>query len=194
MRKIKWEKHYDPAEDFSEHINQMLANSEDDDESPFPNKITKFFFSPPPKPTLSFNLWYMHTDFYITHQVGEIIKSVPGVEILKPISPYRALIGFGKAFHGPNGEVGHIIKAIEQALCLEQDSKLASPNDDLGDLEKLMHTLKVQNQQFVILVLPNGEYELAYDEDKESPELREKLELFEETAKITGGSVIKSWS
>jgi succinate dehydrogenase flavin-adding protein (antitoxin of CptAB toxin-antitoxin module) len=45
-----------------------------------------------------FNLWILHTNFYIDEEVSKIIEFTHGVESFDILSPYRARIGFGKLF------------------------------------------------------------------------------------------------
>jgi len=54
---------------------------------------------PAPMSSMStFNFWLVHTNFYITTNIWNIINTAPGVESLDIFSPYRFRMAIGQAF------------------------------------------------------------------------------------------------
>ena len=45
-----------------------------------------------------FDLWTIHTNFYLTKEVVQCMKFTPGIEIFMAQTPYRALLAIGKCF------------------------------------------------------------------------------------------------
>lgn len=52
-----------------------------------------------------FNLWTVHTNFYIDDAISQCIELTEGIETLDIISPYRARVGIGKLFDAENVQV-----------------------------------------------------------------------------------------
>lgn len=46
----------------------------------------------------NFKLWEVVTNFYITKEVAEAMEFTEGVELIKVVTPYRALVGVGRLF------------------------------------------------------------------------------------------------
>ena len=52
-----------------------------------------------------FNLWTVHTNFYIDDSISQCIELTEGVETLDIISPYRARVGIGRLFDAEKVQV-----------------------------------------------------------------------------------------
>ncbi len=100
----------------------------------------------------NFNFWVMHTNFDLTDEIVDKIQRVPGVEILKIFSRYRAMVGFGKH---PSWGIRDIKDSIFKELCQEEPKDNASIDidDKIGKLIAKYATDKVKH--FCIFCLPN---------------------------------------
>lgn len=54
--------------------------------------------APQNAPSELYNLWVMHTNFNLYGRIEEVLRQVPGVEILRIWSRYRAWVGIGSLF------------------------------------------------------------------------------------------------
>jgi hypothetical protein len=45
-----------------------------------------------------YSLWVGHTNFHVTRSFAEKVLRVPGVEVFRPMTPYRFLLGVARLF------------------------------------------------------------------------------------------------
>jgi hypothetical protein len=120
--KIIWQKMNSPFEgelDLQEDIYDDGLEYVDD--MPPPKEyakgvITQFGVMPLNEHYNPFNMWIGHTNFTLSPSVRDIIKSVPGVETLSIMTPYRFTISIGRAFDikGENSVLKNInMKVLE---------------------------------------------------------------------------------
>lgn len=62
-----------------------------------------------------FNLWTVHTNFYIDPNVARGIEFTEGVETLDIISPYRARVGIGRLFDEEDVQV-RVRRSIQRSM------------------------------------------------------------------------------
>lgn len=75
----------------------------------------------------TYNLYTMHTNFYISQKILDIIAESEGVEALKVTSPYRAMIVFGKAFNDSDARKT-VQKRISDYLFRQKEPEKALPS------------------------------------------------------------------
>ena len=63
-------------------------------------------------PFRQFKFWMGHTNFSIGQNAELILRSMPGVEVLKILTRYRFIIGVGELF-----DIRNVRTQIEEALC-----------------------------------------------------------------------------
>jgi hypothetical protein len=116
--KIAWEKWDETAlipEDIPEEDKPVFGSSDvdelDGDEGfgligfglPMPIKVRTplgfFHIDDPMAPSNMFDCWIGHTNFDITHEIADMIESVPGIESFRVMSRYRFFIGIAKLFN-----------------------------------------------------------------------------------------------
>jgi len=67
------------------------------------------------KPSDRWQCWMGYTNFDLTHQISNKIKTINGVEALKIMSRYTFCVGVGKMFI-----FSSVRKEIENAICKQQ--------------------------------------------------------------------------
>lgn len=159
VKKIVWEsQHLDEDED------EDVGYSDDDEmeigkvmSTPFGVFRVDDSLSNPYK---QFSIWMGHTNFLLTDEVVDKISKVPGVEVLKVISPYRFIVAPGKLFDWKD-----VAKLIQSKVCVNQYSKVLETLE--GTLKTKVEThIKVNgNSEFWRLyIFPNEEvYSKVYD-------------------------------
>lgn len=100
---IEWQKWESP---FEKHIEETY----NEDERGL--GYTKIFLKILEK---EFNLWTIHTNFYIDESVASAIELTEGVETIDVLSPYRARIGIGKLFDEETIQV-QIRRSVQKIL------------------------------------------------------------------------------
>ena len=65
-----------------------------------------------------FKLWIGHTNFVITPIIQQKVLSVPGVEVFKPMTPYRFRLAVGRLFNSKSVKLN-----IEYTLALRKPPK-----------------------------------------------------------------------
>lgn len=70
--------------------------------------------APHAAPSELYDLWVMHTNFYLSEAVADAVKATPGVEVFRVWTPYRAWIGFGLLFDAERvrGEVRRNVESV----------------------------------------------------------------------------------
>jgi len=133
-------------------------------------------------PTKCFNLWTGHTNFCLSHALVQLIESVEGVEILRPFSQYRFMIGFGKLF-----DSSEVKLAIAKALGVGE----TTPIDE--DTKLFRQTIAVLSEKKVwaALMLPNGSV-VTVSGDAIDDDIRNKIAVFKTTQAGVGGMFASS--
>lgn len=85
--KIEWRKWYSPFKNDDEQY----------DDHP---QLQTFSYPKQVMDTVEreFNLWILHTNFYIDENVASAIELTKGIETFDIVSPYRARVGIGQLF------------------------------------------------------------------------------------------------
>lgn len=113
MYKILWSEWHDPlAEMMYDDDDDDIDDDDDDDEDESEVKLKRKNFShllvnhlgvmPIDEKSLISNrrkLWEANTNFDITPKIVKIVSQVPGVEILRVLTRYSMIVGFGLAFN-----------------------------------------------------------------------------------------------
>ena len=132
-----------------------------------------------------YELWQFDTTRKLTNEVVEKLKSVDGVEALKMITPYKALIAIGLAFH-----FKYVRPKIESVLrddyVIVDDVTTVKVNKLKADLSKYA--------AYQIIVQPNGETSFTYlEKDCSNRAIYEADKTkFEEVKKLSGAIVIEN--
>lgn len=147
-----------------------------------------------------FDFWTLVTNFDITNEVARAIETSHGVETINVLTRYRVRIGFPR----PLIEAGVIttaeIKKGIEANILKLDNKerlfddpdvLFLFNEEMQDLIKKTKRQLADSQHWAMYVLPNGSIE-TYAEPIKTNDFANKLELFDATQTLIGGSVLTS--
>lgn len=112
-------------------------------------------------PYKQFKMWMAHTNFTINAKIANIIKSIPGIEILTILTRYRFVIGIGELFN-----IRDVRIAIEEALeChnkSENESCQIADKNIKAEVEKLKKQLQKHNH-WAIYVFPNGKIDFVTD-------------------------------
>ncbi len=229
--KITWEKYHDPFEELDDELKEMAREHDDDDEytdgyeegTPGmmrPRKAFPYVVLPTGpvnitqtnRPSEVWNLWVLHTNVDITHELKDVVKLISGVELLYVLSRYRLLIGLGKVFESSevkvniqdglkeyvNNKMQEIIEEQTQNL-LPNGASLIKMDEDANQSELhenviiMQDMLKKQGDYWAIWVLPNRKMEVAHADDMEDEDFRKHLLTFLEGSRTAGGTVITSW-
>ena len=202
-RLVKWESWIDPLNSNLDEVEWPGFNlDEDGDEIPVlqgaqPLKViqtpmgfvsaldTSFASS-------NFDFWIMHTNFDLTPEIINIIKTVNGVETLEVYTRYRARIGFPKSgFFKSSDVMSKIQNSIDDFYMNQQLESLESfPNEIQQKVYETVENLK--NRDFwTILVLPNGNIDLVTS-DKDDRNYQEKIKNLFHINETIGGQIIQS--
>ena len=137
-------------------------------------------------PYKQFKLWIGHTNFSISPIVVEIIKNVPGVEVLKILTRYRFIVGVGELF-----DIRDVRTTIERSLscnCGAVDLIL----DD--KVKEQVFELKSQLSEFdrwAIYVFPNGNIDFTTSNEEN---FIPQLNLYKEAVDFSRGVLIESYN
>ncbi len=94
---ITWEKLRFPDEpDEEDEANDNWSDSEEEPKIQFASMMPSI--QNPFYQLKTYNFWTGHTNFNITKRLGLIMNSIPGVESLEIVSPYRFHISIGSRF------------------------------------------------------------------------------------------------
>jgi len=92
---IEWE-NYDPIA-YMRKINRLQATEEEDESEEYDNDENEDENEEEEAKPIT-RLYLLHSNFYITDKLVEVLSNLEGIEAFKPLSPYRAMVGFGKLF------------------------------------------------------------------------------------------------
>lgn len=134
-KKIVWESmHIDePIKSLSEEEKRKQFEDDDDDEDEEgKQKVARILNTPfgyvsiddSMNPLKQFAFWRGFTNFNVSSPVIKVIKEMPGVEVLMPITRYQFIIAIAKLF-----EAGEVMREIQRTLC--NDNKETSEQRDV---------------------------------------------------------------
>lgn len=134
--------------------------------------------------------WVGKTNFAMSVDMGETICEIDGVEIFKPLTRYRFLLGVADLFdfRDVRTEIDRLIlnKAPNNAL---EDLIDMFPPEKFDEIVAAVETIKTAPNWYMC-VLPNGE--MVYGSADTPAELANDLAVARELEKITGGFLLKS--
>jgi hypothetical protein len=135
-------------------------------------------------PFKQFKMWLGHTNFTITPEIVEVIKAVPGVEVLQIMTRYRFIIGVGELF-----DIHDVRVTIENELeCNRDETDMISDQKLLEQVFELREQLSMHDQ-WAIYVFPNGEIDFTTsDEDN----FGQQLNLYRQAVDHSNGVLIES--
>lgn len=119
-----------------------------------------------------FDFWRCDTNFPIERDHKKQIDVILGVETLNILTPYRFIISVAKMFD-PD-KVKHEIKDL-------------LIGKEITEIDILVEQLMIY-KDWIILLLPNGEYTYTHDQDEL---FLEKMQILEETKKNVGGQIFR---
>lgn len=108
-------------------------------------------------PSKNFNLWVGHCSFLLDYPTFDRMKVVPGVEVIKPWTPYRFWLGIGRAFEEKT--VKRLV--LEAAKVPNRRAKIES--DDL--LRVVTRTAASQYKHWAVFLLENGKITISGSDD-----------------------------
>jgi len=134
-------------------------------------------------PYRQFKLWMGYTNFSITDEVVNIVKVLPGVEVLHVIGRYRFILGVGELF-----DIRDVRTSIETTLkCNRDETTLISDDKILEQVHQLKDDLSVYNQ-WAIYVFPNGQIDFTTSEQEN---FGQQLNLFKQAVDHSNGVLIE---
>ena len=89
---IKWEKYYPPKIELDFITGPFEDTQEVQEETNLNNFLNERANDN------AYNLWVGHTNFNVSRNILDLVKSIPGVEAINVLSRYRVRIGIGKVF------------------------------------------------------------------------------------------------
>lgn len=184
MKKIVWDKFYDPFEQEIEIDDDEEELDGDLKELPKKMLVTPQGIIPLTDELLisrKYNLWMAHTNFHLTAKLIDMIETIPGVESLDVFSPYRMRIGIGRLFDEKDVKM-----LIEYALGILSTSVESLDSETYDNVENMKETFK-DNKHWVIYVVPNGKI-ISFVSDKDA--VKEKITFFERVQEVAGGQLI----
>lgn len=102
-------------------INNLLKNQDSLITSPFGVYRLHDYFNP----MKQYDWHIAHTNFNITEKVVEDLSLIDGVELLLPVSRYRFMVAFGKAFNQENvKDLIHLHFKVSPSLSTEVEQKI----------------------------------------------------------------------
>lgn len=135
-------------------------------------------------PFKQFKLWMGHTNFTITNEIVEVIKSVPGVEVLQIMTRYRFIVGVAELF-----DIHDVRITIEELLeCHKDESDMIPDEGLLEQIYELRKHLSVYSQ-WAIYVFPNGQIEFTTSEEEN---FGQQLNMFKQAVDHSNGVLIES--
>jgi len=135
-------------------------------------------------PYKQFKMWMGHTNFSITPEIVQSIKSVPGVEVLQIMTRYRFIVGVGELFN-----IRDVRTTIEGQLNCHQDAETLIADDKLlQQIHELRGQLATYNK-WAIYVFPNGQIDFTTSEEAE---FGTQLNLYKEAVDHSNGILIES--
>jgi hypothetical protein len=139
--------------------------------------------------TKAFNFWVAHTNFDITPEIRDAIKTVPGVETLDILTRYRMRIGFGHAF-----DSAEVKEAIHEACQIhfpapneENPDDIRLDTDTKEKVDLLQKQAKANYAFWVVYVLPNAQIVFQHTEDVDA--YANTLELCRQAQELAGGVI-----
>lgn len=160
VKKIVWESQHIEAPEEDE---DDVVGYDDDDNSPGKIMMTPFgafqVDDTLANPYKQFQIWMGHTNFLLTDEVVDKISKVPGVEILKVLSPYRFIVAPGKLFDWKD-----VARLIQQKVCVNGYSKVIAQLSPVMQ-DKVNKEIKSEAADFWrVYIFPNDEvYAKHYD-------------------------------
>jgi len=134
-------------------------------------------------PYRQFKLWIGHTNFSITQEVVDIIKNIPGVEVLQIMTRYRFIVGVGEMF-----DIHDVRVAIEEQLqCHQNEEELITDQKLLEQVQDLKQQLSVYNK-WAIYVFPNGQIDFSTSEESN---FGQQLNLYRQAVDYSNGILIE---
>lgn len=135
-------------------------------------------------PYRQFKLWIGHTNFTVSADIVEVIKNIPGVEVLKILSRYRFLVGVGELFN-----IRDVRIAIEKELgCNKEATHLIIDQKVKKEVNDLKETLSTYDQ-WAIYVFPNGQIDCVTSEQQD---FQQQLNRYKQAADFSNGILIES--
>lgn len=136
-------------------------------------------------PYRQFKLWMGHTNFTIDNDVANVIKHIPGVEILNILTRYRFMIGVGDLFNIRDTRV-----QIEQELNCNNNELSSIVDEELKkEVEDLKEELSTKYDKWALYVMPNGSISHTSNKDKD---FAEQLSLYRGAVDHSSGILIES--
>ena len=138
-------------------------------------------------PFKHYKFWLGHTNFNISPEVIRIIKNIPGVEVLRPISRYRFFIGIGKLFNLSDIQ-GIITKELIENP-IESKIDLINNSEIEDRVISLINNCSQSYAEWMIYIFPNGEIDYIY---KGQEDYQAWVEAYKQSFNISGGILIGS--
>jgi len=136
-------------------------------------------------PFKQFKMWMGHTNFSITPEVVEIIKSIPGVEVLQIMTRYRFIIGVGELF-----DIRDVRSTIETQLeCHKDECDMIPDQQLLVQIFELREQLTAKFDQWAIYVFPNGQIDFTTSDEEN---FGQQLNLYKQAVDHSNGVLIES--
>jgi hypothetical protein len=172
----------EPEPDFEENYIQQGMNAQIQDVMSTPFGLWRV--DDAMNPYRQFKLWMGHTNFSITQEVVDIIKNIPGVEVLQVMTRYRFIIGIGELF-----DMHDVRIAIEQQLqCHQNEETLITDQKTLQQVKDLKEQLSVYNK-WAIYVFPNGNIDFSTSDESN---FGQQLNLYRQAVDYSSGILIES--
>jgi len=206
IKKFFWEK-YDNRSDVNTDTQPFpnMSGDEFDDENQQLHAHYKIiplpfgFFGPKQQQYQydDFDIWILHTNFNITHEICQLISVIPGVEAVTVLSRYRIKIGFHKTSSSTKiFNIKEIQKRIEQSilgfLIFKQDELINAFPEEISKKVKLLRdNIDSKYEHWAIYVLPNADIEIVTSNDY-SCDFVKKVQFLCYMQKIINGVVIMS--
>jgi len=135
-------------------------------------------------PFRQFKMWVGHTNFTITPEIVEVMKAVPGVEVLQIMTRYRFIIGVGELF-----DIRDVRVIIENELgCHRDASDMITDQVLLEQVFELRKQLETKDK-WAIYVFPNGEIDFATSDEEN---FGQQLNLYKQAVDHSNGVLIES--
>lgn len=133
--------------------------------------------------------WIGNCNFTITESIVDKLDHINGIEILKPVSKHRFVIGLGKMFN-----LTDVRKDIDKIVCGKTRNQIELDRMDntkiQGRVDELKNSLKTY-QHWAIYILPNGTIDYCASNELDKDFL-EKVECFSESQFYSNGVLIHS--
>lgn len=194
------------------HEESQEAQEEEEQKVVFANG-TMIPFDPKTDMSSAYNIWIGHANFDLTAKAIEKIGRFPGVEVLKIISRYRFVIGFGRAFlkiededkskqnerksNTTDNEETRWYKKHNYAEfdpTIEIRRKISELVETFDNSEVLQETRNIpvrsekQHKFWIEYTLPN-ERKVVLVSDEDNDEFKMNMEIYKEMFSLVGGSL-----